>query len=744
MIEIVVQGRGGRGGVTLAKLIAGAYFLNGSFVQAFGVYGAERAGAPVQAFVRVDSEEITAHLPIAEPDHIVVIDSSLITPQVAAGLKPGGWLILNTPLPPGDFAGLFPGRRVATVDADAIAAANRLGSTTLPIVNTTMLGAAAKLLGLAFGDVEATLRDARFGGGNVVAAQTAFDAVRTQALPGRVARAAGPTSLQPTMGFLDEEVGGLPTMHTGEWASRRPHSRELSALCNEACPAGNDVRGFLRAAARADYDGALGLLLQTTPFPGVCGRVCPAPCMAGCNRSQLDEAVNVREVERAVAERGAWPQPVAAARGERVAVVGSGPAGLSAAYHLARAGHPVTVFEAADETGGLLRSGIPAYRLPRDVLDREIDFIARHGVAVETGHPVDREELARLRREFAAVFVATGLQGDLPLDLGAVPDGSVVQGLQFLAGTRQGVPSVFGDSVVVVGGGNTAMDAARSAFRLGAREVRVIYRRTRAEMPAIAEEVEEALEEGVALDELEAPVQLRKAAGGLTLVCRRMRLGEPDESGRRRPVPADGEACVEVPCDRVLLALGQSADLSVLPQGAEIRDCRVAAADAGAPLFVGGDLATGAGTVAAGVGSGRLVAERIHALLAGRVIEPPEPHELAGPEVVALERFPRTPQHKGALLPAAERRRSFDEVRRGLMSRDGEDATAGEAGRCLSCGACNECETCVAYCPEGVVCPEGGHRYLFDYEFCKGCGLCAAQCPRGVIVMEDCGEAVGT
>lgn len=744
MIEIVVQGRGGRGGVTLAKLIAGAYFLRGNYVQAFGVYGAERAGAPVQAFVRADAEEITTHLPIVAPDHIVVIDPSLITPQVATGLKAGGWLILNTPLRPDEFAGVFPGRSVATVDANAIAVANRLGSTALPIVNTTMLGAAAKLLGLELADVEAAMLEAHFGGGNIAAAQTAFHSVRMQELQGCVVPIA-PLPPHPTMGFLDEDVGLLPTTHTGKWASRRPHSRELAAVCNEACPAGNDVRGFLQAAASGDYDGALAIILETSPLPATCGRVCPAPCMAGCNRSQLDEAVNVREVERAVAGRGALPEAVVPSRAERVAVVGSGPAGLSAAYHLARAGHPVTLFEAADEAGGLLRSGIPAYRLPRDVLDREIDFIVGHGVEVKTGHPVDREELTRLRREFAAVFVATGLQGTPSLDLGGACNGSVVQGLEFLDRARRGETSFAGDSVVVVGGGNTAVDAARSALRLGAREVRVVYRRSRAEMPAIDEEVDEALEEGVELEELEAPVRLCEGANGPTLVCRRMRLGEPDESGRRRPVPVDGaDAYIDIPCDRLLLALGQSPDMSVLPQGAETRDCRIPGSADEAPLFVGGDLATGEGTVAAAVGSGRLAAARIRALLVGCEVERPQSPELAGPDVIALERFPKTPQHKSALLRLEERRRSFSEVRRGLVDEQGEDATAAEAGRCLSCGACNECETCVAYCPEGVVCPGGGHRYLFDYQYCKGCGLCAAQCPRGVIVMEDCGEEVCT
>jgi len=744
VIEIVVHGRGGRGGVTLAKLIAGMYFRRGSYVQAFGVYGAERSGAPVQAYVRVDTEEITAHLPITEPDHIVVIDPSLITAAVASGLRAGGWLVLNSPLEPAAFAQTFPGCCVATLDANAIASANGLGSPALPIVNTTMLGAAARLFGLHVADVEGALDDVGLKGGNPAAARAAYDSVLTAAMPGKVVRVA-PQLPPRSLGFLDDGVGGLPTIHTGQWASRRPHSRELAAVCSEACPAGNDVRGFLQAAARGDYDAALSLILETSPFPGICGRVCPAPCMAGCNRAQLDEAVNVREVERAVAGRGRLPEPGKPRRAERVAVVGSGPAGLSAAYHLGRLGYGVTVFEADPESGGLLRRGIPAYRLPRDILDREVDFVLRHGVDIETGHPVDRAELARLRRRYAAVFVATGLQGTPSLELGGACNGAVLQGLDFLERACRGEASVAGDSLVVVGGGNTAMDAARTALRLGARDVRVVYRRTRDEMPAIAEEVDEALEEGVELRELEAPVRICEAATGPTLVCRRMRLGKPDGSGRRRPVPVEGdEALVELPCDRLLLALGQSPDVSVLPKGAEIRGCRIAGEKEDAPLFVGGDLATGEGTVAAAVGSGRLAAARIHALLDGSETEEPQPHELAGPDVIALDRFPKTAQHKSAMLAVDERRRTFLEVRRGFVDEEGEDATAAEAARCLSCGACNECETCVAYCPEGVVCPAGGHRYLFDYEYCKGCGLCAAQCPRGVIVMEDCAEEVCT
>jgi len=742
MIEVVVHGRGGRGGVTLAKLIAGAYFIRGSYVQAFGVYGAERSGAPVQAYVRVDDDEIVTHAPIVTPDHVVVIDPSLITPAVAAGLKPSGWMILNTPQPPEDLADVFPGRQVATVDANAIAVENRLGSTALPIVNTTMLGAVCRLLGLGFEDIRAALEQAGFGGGNVDAARAAVEHVRTAELPGAVVPIT-PSVPPATPDFTEVGVGELPPTHTGEWASRQPHARELDAVCSDSCPAGNDVRGFLQAAAHGDYDAALSTVLRTSPFPGVCGRVCPAPCMAACNRTAVDEAVNVREVERAIAERGVWPEPTAPGRHERVAVIGSGPAGLAAAYHLARAGYPVTVYEAGPEIGGVLRTGIPAYRLPREVLDREIGYIARHGVEMVTDHPVDRDEFARIAGDCSAVFVATGLQHLPSLDLGDACDDGIVQGLEFLDRARRGEASLADESVVVVGGGNTAMDAARTALRLGARDVRIAYRRTRSEMPAIAEEIDEALEEGVVLDELVAPIRLRDQRNGRVLACRRMRLGEPDESGRRRPVPVSGdEAVVEFACDRLLLALGQSPDLSVLPAGAEIKDCRVCGGVGDSLVLAGGDLVTGAGTVTAAVGSGRAAAARIHAQLCGEALGSPEAHETAGPEVMALRSFPKLPQHKGRTLPIRERKCGFGEVHLGLAAGSEEDEIAEEAARCLSCGACNECQTCIAFCPEGVVGPDGTRRYGFDYEYCKGCGLCAAQCPRGAIVMVNCGEEV--
>ena len=741
MIELIIHGRGGRGGVTLAKLIAGAYFGLGQHAQAFGVYGAERTGAPVQAFVRIDDREITVHNAITAPDHLIILEPSLVAPELAATMSSDGWIIVNTPQSPRDLAEILPGRNVATVDANAIAVSQRLGSAALPIVNTTMLGAAARVLGIELTAVETALTAAGFVGGNLVAAQEAHARVVTEAEPGRAATTR-PPDLLPPVGFLDERVGSMPTTRTGAWASRRPHAHELRPLCSEGCPAGNDVRGFLQAAAAGDYDRALAIVLDTSPFPGTCGRVCPAPCMSACNRRDLDDAVDVRDIERAVADRGRWPAASAARGRPSVAVDGSGPAGLSAAYHLARLGHPVTVFEAGDGAGGVLRTGIPEYRLPRSVLDSEIEFITAHGVDIRLGRSIDRAALEDLIRDYAAVFVATGLQEHRSLDLRGDSSGIVGQSLEFLAAARDSGADLTGQTVAVVGGGNTAIDAARTALRLGADEVRVAYRRTRAEMPAIAEEIEEAAEEGVLFEELLSPVAIQAGDDGPLLVCRRMRLADPDESGRPRPVPANGgDAVRELRCDRLLLALGQGGDLSILPEGAAAGPSPLTLGATGGLVYLGGDLVGGEGTVAAAIGSGRRAALAIHEALAeGSDSQSADgAHDdtaLAGPEVMHLHSFSRIRREAALLLPADVRRTSFAEVRQGLTDASGHDAAQAEAGRCLSCGMCTGCDTCVVYCPEGVLHRADGRPPDFDYEYCKGCGLCVAECPRGVVFTE--------
>ena len=737
MTEIIIFGRGGQGGVTLAKLIATSYLLNGKSVQAFGVYAAERSGAPLQAFVRIDDRDITNHNQIREPDHVIVLDRTLISPQIMAGLKQEGWIVLNTPNDPDSFSEMFHGRRVATVDGTSIALSNGLGTRTVPIVNTTLLGAVAKVFDLELSDAEAALAEVKFGGANVTSARQAFEAVRMKHLGGPTAAPPPAPQKPPIRGILDEEVEEKLWIRTGPWAAHRPDRHTLTPPCNHNCPAGNDVRGFIEAVGNEDYDRAMEIILQTSPLPSICGRVCPAPCMETCNRADYDEAINVRDLERYVGDHARWPKVKEPWRQERVAVVGSGPAGLSTVHHLTRLGYPVTLFEVDRELGGVMRTGIPSYRLPRKVLDREINRILECGVTVKTERRVSKSDLLGFSHEFAAVFVATGLQEARSLDLGGAASGVVSQGIDFLDRARKGCESMTGQHVVVIGGGNTAMDSARTARRLGALSVRVVYRRTRTEMPAIKEEIEEALEENIILDELVSPVRLREDGVGLLLTCNRMRLGEPDESGRRRPIPETSEdAFFDIRCDRVILALDQSHDLSILPEGSEIHENGNLLGLSGAPVFAGGDFATNDGTVSAAIGSGRRAAWHIHRTLTGQDLFPPPEPPVASPQDLTMHVFRHARRQQGEVVPPGTRRHSFVEVRRGLADDLERHPAVEEAERCFSCGVCNSCDRCMTYCPEGILLRDGDD-YRFDYDYCKGCGICASQCPRGVVYMAE-------
>jgi len=745
MIEIRIHGRGGQGGVTLAKLIATSQFLQGLSVQAFGLYAAERSGAPIQAFCRYSKDPITNRNLIYEPDHVIVLDPTLVGTAIMAGLKTDGWILMNSPQQPDDFAEQFPRNRLATVDATTIARDNNLGTRSVPIVNTALAGAVARMLAFPLEDVCAALEYLGFKGANLTAAARAYDEVRLLESPRDIGAAAEQVT-QPSMGrgpsLLEGAGAAMPAIKTGQWASEQPHRQQMIPPCNHICPAGNDVQGFLNALAHNETDKALEILLRSTPFPSICGRACPAPCMESCNRIEIDGAVNVRQMERYAGDHGQVTIEPMTERDERVAIVGSGPAGLTAAYHLARFGYQVKVFESGPEIGGLLRSGIPEFRLPEKVVAHEIDRILGLGVAVETGHQISRQALFELAREHDAVLVATGLQEQRDLRLGLDGTEAVVQGIDFLDHVHRESVRVDGEDVVVIGGGNTAMDAARSALRLGAASVRVVYRRTRQEMPAIAEEIDETIEEGVAIDFLTQPIALHDdPSDGIRrhyrLACRRMELGEPDESGRRSPVEIP-DSDFELACHRVILALGQSPDVSVFPEGTEVREDNQLLGLLETPVFAVGDLATGDGTVAGAIGSGRRSATHIHNVLSGdhvNITEHAEAlrdvdiwrDEVIRADAMKLHLFERQPVAEGESLAVAERRSTFDEVHMGL-----EDTA--EASRCLSCGVCNECDYCATYCPEGVL-KRVGHRLEFDYSYCKGCGVCVAECPRNVIFM---------
>jgi 2-oxoacid:acceptor oxidoreductase gamma subunit (pyruvate/2-ketoisovalerate family) len=731
MIEIRIHGRGGQGGVTLAKILAAAEHKEGKSVQAFGVYAAERSGAPVQAYLRCDEEPIHNPNQIYEPDHLIVLDPTLISPAILSGLKPGGWILLNCEKSPEHYASQerVASFRIATVDATSIALKHGLGSRTVPIVNTALAGVAARLLGMNLHSVMEAFSDFGFHSGNGNAAQEAWEAVRVQKdapWPGEFKK----QSISQARGhdLIDGNTGAAPAIHTGQWAREQPVWENATPPCNFICPAGNDVQGFLAALAEEDVDGALRILLMSSPLPSVCGRVCPGFCMTQCNRSELEGPVNVRALERYAGDHGDAKVTAAGRRPEKVAVIGSGPAGLSGAYHLARLGYGVTLIEAGSELGGLMRTGIPAYRLPREALDRDIARIVDLGIETVFNTRVDHSGLEQLTREYDAVLAATGLQRLTSIDLGTGA-GRIVQGIEFLDRARTNSVSVEGEDVIIVGGGNTAIDAARSAFRLGARNVRVIYRRTRDEMPAISEEVDDAIDEGITIDFLCSPTRISRAGGKCQLSCLRMELGDPDDSGRRRPVAIAGSD-FNIPCDRVILAIGQAADLSLLPEGAELSPAHPIEAEGEAPVYPAGDLLTNEGTVTAAIGCGRDMALLLHERFSGERLytDPPPAEAVVRADRIRLQHFERHDRHDGNVLPFEERKSSFIEVRQGLNDLE-------EAKRCLSCGVCNTCDRCVTYCPDGVL-QRVGRDIVFDYDYCKGCGVCVSECSRAVIYMK--------
>lgn len=698
---MTIYGRGGQGGVTLAKMIATAWFLRGKYAQAFGVYAAERSGAPIQAYVRIDDEEITNTNQIRKPDHVIVLDPTLIGESILAGMPEGGCVILNASKTAESWEA-FRGRRLAAVDATSIAVRHGLGTASVPIVNTTMMGAVAQVFGFTFDELRGVFAQLGFGGANIDAAREAFDSVTIAELEGDAHLVSPARNSSPVSSLFDPSAGRPPAIRTGAWATRRPQRRVLTPPCNAVCPAGNDVQSFLAAAAHGDYDRALDILLETTPFPGVCGRVCPAPCMSNCNRRDLDEGVNVRDVERFIADHATWKLPRKVAEtNHRIAIVGSGPAGMSAAYQLARRGHHVSLFESSDELGGVLRNGIPDYRLPKEILDREVGHVLMHGVNAYVDSPIQPNALDDLKNHYDAVFVATGLQSPRSLALGS----SAIQGIEFLDRVHRNDVSVRGRQVVVAGGGNTAIDAARSAVRLGAASVSIVYRRTVFDMPAIADEVDAALEEGVLLHELALPERLEK---GL-LHCVRMIA-----TGRGKLIADTSPGShFAIPCDDLILALGQEADRALAGRDG---------------IWYGGDFETNEGTVAAAIGSGRRAAQSIHAALTGATLSQDEEPRRATVDDLHLHLFTRSPRNSASQLEPPMRAATFAEVHGEI------DDASDEAKRCLSCGVCNTCDRCRDHCPDGSLRREGD-EYFFNYDYCKGCGVCATECPRGAVVM---------
>jgi NADPH-dependent glutamate synthase beta subunit-like oxidoreductase len=532
---------------------------------------------------------------------------------------------------------------------------------------------------------------------------------------------------RPDMTALPDLQHGRQT--AGPVRDRRPVYVDLLPPCNAGCPAGENIQAWLAHAEAGRHEQAWRQLTEDNPMPAIHGRVCYHPCETACNRASLDSAVSIHAVERFLGDLALdreWLfDPPAARTGQRVLIVGAGPSGLSAGYHLARMGHEVEIRDAGEQPGGMMRYGIPAYRMPRDVLDGEIARIAALGVRITGRHRVADLDAERREGGFDAAFVAVGAHLSKRVDIPARDAGRIVDAVSFLRSVASGERPAIGRRVAVYGGGNTAMDAARTARRLGANDALIVYRRTRAQMPAHAEEAADAEREGVRINWLRTIT----AFDGPELTVEAMELddaGFPRPTGRFETLAAD----------TVILALGQDTDTGFLRQvpGVEFApDGTVQVSPSmmtGCPgVFAGGDMVPAERTVTVGVGHGKKAARNIDAWLRrGGLATPASPakHRTVAFGELNLWYFGDAAQRQLPEAAPGERTADFAEVVGGLT----EPQAVYEAQRCLSCGNCFECDGCLGACPEDAVIKLGpGHRYRFDYDRCTGCGACYEQCP---------------
>jgi NADPH-dependent glutamate synthase beta subunit-like oxidoreductase len=519
---------------------------------------------------------------------------------------------------------------------------------------------------------------------------------------------------------------------TGPTRYRRPVYVDLLPPCNHACPAGENVQAWLDLAQAGNYRAAWERLVEDNPMPAIHGRVCYHPCESACNRGELDAAVSIHAVERFlgdVAIEENWGFKIdSVPSGRRVLVIGAGPSGLSAAYHLARLGHSVVVHEAGPVPGGMMQFGIPAYRLPREVLTRETERIRSMGVEMVFNHQVGDVLAEKAAGNFDAVFIAIGAGVGKHLDIPTRDAVRVLDAVSLLHHASEGEQPRLGRRVIVYGGGNTAMDAARTVKRLGAEEALIVYRRDRKHMPARAFEADEAIDEGIRI-KWQTSI---KEITGQNLTVERMEL---DTNGR--PTPTGQFESLQA--DAIVLAVGQETDskfLRQIPGIAFEEDGVVKVGDnmmTGYPgIFAGGDMVPGERTVTISVGHGKKAARHIDAWLRGERYQPPAKHPLVTSGMLHLPVYSDAHARSQKTLGVAERVSGFEEVVSGLT----EKQARYEAQRCFSCGNCFECDHCYAACPEQAIIKLGPRRrYLFDYSKCTGCAGCFDQCPCHAIEM---------
>lgn len=551
------------------------------------------------------------------------------------------------------------------------------------------------------------------------------------------------------------EIGAASYNRGGEGSHLRPAYKEKMPPCSNACPAGNDIRGFLTTIAQTEmfkreydesYEQAWRLLTETNPLPSIIGRVCPHFCETDCNRNAKEGAVSINQVERFLGDYGLnhnlkHEKLSDETRSDKIAVVGSGPAGLSCAFQMARRGYPVTIFEAFEKSGGMLRYGIPSYRLPEAILDAEVAAIADLGIEIKYNTRVGVDvSMDDLKKEYAAIYLGIGAHEGWALGIPGEDGEGVMSAVEFLNKVNSGeAVDVSGKKVLIIGGGNSAIDATRVSWRMGA-EPQIVYRRTREEMPAEEEEIDDTLAEGINIQYLTAPVEIIREGGKVTgLKCVRMELGEPDESGRRRPEPVAGSEFV-IDCDMVLPAIGQGAQFEGLDAFKDEKGWITVDEATGVTMdesvWAGGDVTNRLGTVTEAIGLGRQAANAMDYHIRGEEIPKEYPLKVVKADTMALNYYAELPRVAKQQISADERKGNFNEV----VSTWSNEQAIEESLRCMSCGKCFDCGNCYAFCSYSAVKKlgerdENGNPYEFKLEVCVGCAKCAEECPCNYIDM---------
>lgn len=528
---------------------------------------------------------------------------------------------------------------------------------------------------------------------------------------------------------------------TGTWRTFYPKYFPKSPPCNYYCPANEDIQKYIALSLKGAFEEAYLTILGKNPFPSITGRVCYHPCEIGCNRSNFDESIAIHMIERFLGDYGLnFVEPKRRVEkidnNKKVAIIGSGPSGLSCAYYLLLNGIKVTIFEREEYAGGILFYGIPSYRLPKEIVKREIEKLIKRGAKFIFKKELGKDfSLVDLTKEYDAVFLAIGAQIEQELGIPNEEAKGVLMGLDFLKAInfKRKIKN-FGKNILVIGGGNTAIDCARVALRKGAK-VKIIYRRTKEEMPAVKEEVEEAIKEGVEIIFLTAPIKVIKNKRGEVkgLECIKMKLSEEvDETGRRKPVPIRNSNFI-IKGDTIIKAIGEKVDLSVLPK--EIIGKKTIFADeygktSMEKVFAGGDCVTGPKTVVEAIAYGRRSAYLILHYLKNYEIPKKESFNLVNYENLNLYYFEKQKRIEENKLPVNKRKRNFKEI----VTSVSDQEIRYEASRCFSCGVCNNCDNCYVFCPDLAILKKNG-EYEILYDYCKGCGVCAHECPRNVISM---------